>query len=244
MDFEQHSAWELFLDELSGLHRFMDLFTAAWCTEYRASGGNIPCTSGCYGCCSLAVNCTFGEAVAITASLDSLQAAHVASHAGKLKILAEETNDLKSFLRDHRRTAGWCPFLDSQKGCCSVYAVRPLACRALISTLECRWCSVDFASLPAGEKRAYLDSIDSGAAAYPLHYARVPQETGRELEERCLTMMHDSLGFSLYGSLPVLVHLVADHGLAAAGSVGAVYEILKKSGFTHPLLTNLNEAGS
>ena len=50
--------------------------------------------------------------------------------------------------------------------------------------------------------------------------------------------MAERCGFSLYGSMPVMVNLICDHGLAEACGKGvdAVGRILAESGLDNPLL--------
>jgi len=224
--------------ELAQQQTFMEMFTAAWCADYRSGGGTIHCGRGCSGCCTLAVSCTLTEASVIAESLSGAQAAAVTAHALKLRDRMAGITDLKEYLRLHRREMGGCPLLDAD-GACGVYPVRPLSCRALISTKENRWCTVDFSELSLEDKRDYVESLDRSVVAFPLHYVASTRDTGQELEARGLSLMQMTFGYSLYGSLPVLLHLVREHGLGSAADGAEAAAILRSSGFEHPLLTDL-----
>ena len=230
--------WQELHEELLQQQTFMEMFTAAWCSDYRGAGGIIHCGRGCSGCCSLAVSCTLTEATVIAECLNGAQAAAVTAHALRLRDLTAGIDSLKEYLRMHRREMGGCPLLEAD-GACGVYPVRPLSCRALISTKESRWCTVDFSELSSEEKQVYIESLDRSVVAFPLHYVASTRETGQELEARGLSLMQKAFGFSLYGSLPVLLHLVREHGLGSAASGAEAAAILQSSGFGHPLLTDL-----
>ena len=232
------ASWNELREELAHQQAFMEMFTAAWCSDYRRAGGIIHCGRGCSGCCSLAVSCTLTEAVAIAESLSECQAAAVTAHALELRDRMTGIDSLKDYLRMHRREMGGCPLLDAD-GACGIYPVRPLSCRALISTRENHWCTVDFSELSSEEKRDFVESLDRSVVAFPLHYVASTRDTGQELEGRCLSLMQETFGYSLYGNLPVLLHLVSEHGLGSAYSGAEAAAILQSSGFDHPLLTNL-----
>lgn len=231
------AVWQPLLEELNLQYSFMDQFSAAWVSDYRSGGGEIYCGRGCSRCCSLAVNCTLTEAVRLASSLDQQQANVVGEYVERLKGEAAGCGDLKSYLSMQRTVMGACPLLDNANAC-SVYGTRPLSCRALHSTKESHWCGVDFSGMNSDEKREYVESLDRSVVAFPLHYVASLQETGSELEGRCLAVMEKSFGFSLYGSMPVLVHLVRDHGLVELVGSGrmAVEAYVAERGLDHPYL--------
>jgi hypothetical protein len=105
--------------------------------------------------------------------------------------------------------------------------------------MESNWCGVDFATIPAAEKEQYLASLDRSVAAFPLHYAASPQETGREFESRQLTHMQELFGFSCYGCMPVLVHLVNGHALSEATDRDQAERLVREAGFASPLLVSM-----
>ena len=229
--------WPELIEEVVQQQSCLDLLTAAWLGEYAAAGGKIYCGRGCSGCCSLAVSTTLTEAVAIARTLDDSQRSAVHRHAELLRAKVGNVADLKGYLRMHRQEAGPCPLLTAE-GVCGVYGSRPLSCRALLSTRESRWCGVDFSLVSAEEKRAFLESLDQAVVAFPLHYVATTREMGQEMEAQACRRLMEQLGFSLYGSLPVLLHLVTDHGLAEACGNGykAAQACVRRSGFDNRFL--------
>lgn len=236
-----NETWHSLLDELNLQQSFMDQFGAAWVADYRSAGGQIYCERGCRECCSLTVNCTVTEALILAQTLSDQQLKAVDGYVAKLKVEMVHCSDLKEYLRMQRTVLGWCPILD-QDGACGAYGSRPIACRALLSTKENRWCGVDFAGLSSTEKENYLQSLDRLVTAFPLHYVASTRETGQDLEARALNLQEQSFGFSLYGCMPVLVHLVHNYGLADAIIAGreAVEECLASAGFMHPFLVTFS----
>lgn len=234
--------WEELIEEAGRQQHCLDLLSAGWQGEYASRGGRIFCGKGCRGCCSLVVNATCADAVAIAGTLSDLQADAVREHVDRVRLLAGRSAGLKEFLRRHRQEMGFCPLLDP-KGACSVYFRRPLSCRALLSTLESTWCSTDFGSLGPGEKESFLASLDRTAVAFPTHYAAFPRDTGAELENAANRRMSRTFGFYLSGNLPVLIHLFRDHSLQAACSAGreAVIDLLAATGLDNPLLVEVGQ---
>jgi Fe-S-cluster containining protein len=221
-----------------------DTIIRAWIHDYTHSGGQVHCGRGCRGCCSLAVNATFPEASFLAGIVTEPQAARVAEHVARLRAHLPECGDLKSFLRLHRRTIGFCPLLNDD-GSCGVYERRPFSCRSLLATRESRWCSIDFGELTTEEKAAFVESLDRSVVAFPMHYAAMPQELGQEMEDRIAVEMVESCGFSLYGNLTVLIHLERNHGLseAVAQGIGVTTELLARTGLDHPFLVTLTTGG-
>src|SRR5690606_36919700 len=92
----------------------------------RAPAGSVACKAGCDHCCYQPVGVTAPEALAIfdhlkqTRSVEAL--AQLTAHVAKRH---EQTRDLSAAERFSPEQP--CPFLES--GHCSVYEVRPLACR-------------------------------------------------------------------------------------------------------------------
>ncbi|HEY6009406.1 MAG TPA: YkgJ family cysteine cluster protein, partial [Geobacteraceae bacterium] len=195
--------WQELTAEIRAGQTFLEMGVRSWMTEYAARGGKIFCGRGCSDCCTLAVNVPFSETLAIAALLTDLQAARLAAHVERLIRLPTAAADMKNYLRRHRQELGPCPFLDAD-GACSVYAVRPCACRALLATRESRWCAMDFATLTSAEKEAFVAGLDRNVVDFPMHYAAYPREFGQEMEATAARRMTETFGFSLYGSLPLL----------------------------------------
>lgn len=224
------------LAKLAGQRQFLELLTGSLTAAYGSSGGIIHCARGCSGCCSLVVNCTLVEAIAIALVLDEERALLVDAHVERLKGLLAGVSDLKGYLRSHRQQAGACPLLEGD-GSCGIYADRPISCRALLSTREKRWCVTDFALLSPEEKRMFMESLDK-EAAFPTHYLASTRDAGAELENGLALAMAAACGFSIYGNMPVLVHLATRHDLAGAISQGrtGVAKLLEETGLDNPLL--------
>ncbi|HEY5973179.1 MAG TPA: zinc/iron-chelating domain-containing protein, partial [Geobacteraceae bacterium] len=126
-------------------------------------------------------------------------------------------------------------------GCCGVYPVRPLSCRALLSTREPTWCGTDFATLTSEEKQMFMAGLDRSIVAFPLHYVAATQEQGQLREGGLAHEMAEQFGLYLYGNLPALVFLEREYRLSAAVAAGrgAAMELLAKAGLDHPYLVTL-----
>ena len=205
--------WQNLTDAVREQQALFDSDIQAWIDNYTHAGGRIYCGEGCSNCCTLAVNCTFPEALRISASLSAPQAARVRKHADRLLTHVRQVSDLKSYLRMHRQQIGFCPFL-ANDGNCGIYRERPLSCRSLLSTRESHWCGFDFAELSSEIKRAFVESLDKGVTSFPLHYVAATQDRGQELEAETSRQMAERIGFSLYGNLPFLVYLEREHHLS------------------------------
>ncbi len=229
-----------FLQEVRQRQLLLDQLCSAWSSEQRQRGAALYCAKGCSGCCSLAVNCTFPEAVLVASTLDSRQQERLRQRAPLLYRTASAAHDLKGWLTGYRSQAGPCPFLE-EDGACGIYAVRPLSCRALLATKAPRWCTTDFSSLTPEEKQAFMASLDRSVAAFPTHYAATTQEIGRELEEATLRQMEGQYGFALVGLLPWLVWLECEQGLSSRLAEGAelLQEYLTDKGLDNPFLLAL-----
>lgn len=112
------------------LHALMDRIAEEGAEESaagRAAAGGFACRAGCSHCCRHPVGVTFGEALALREALAALPRAgrealseHVSAAAAATA--AVPWADLAGLA---------CPLL--QDGRCSLYAARPLPCRALLS---------------------------------------------------------------------------------------------------------------
>jgi Fe-S-cluster containining protein len=192
----------------------LDERIARW-RQGPGAGVRLWCGPGCGNCCSLAVNATYPEALAITATLSAEHREHVAAAAARIIAHARQSQDARNFLAGYRQAVGPCPFLDGT-GNCSIYHARPLACRALLATRPPDWCGINLAGLPAFERDPFLASLDRTVVAYPTHYAAVPQELAAAFERGLLFAMLRSNGFAFSGLLPLLVWLTIDPGFATA----------------------------
>lgn len=238
---QQLEQWKDILAEVERQLRFMDMICSSAATDYRSRGGEIFCGKGCGSCCTLAVNCTAAEALLVARTLDEKQQGRLKSYVERLKGAVGEAADLRSYLRLHRKELGGCPFLDD--GICGVYHARPFSCRALLSTRESRWCGADFSKMKADEKQAFVESLDRSAVAFPMHYLASTQNAGRELEMQASMQTTKVFGFSLYGSMPALVHLFAEYSLLDALGKGAdaVLAVAASAGLDSPFVLQVEK---
>lgn len=227
----------MFASLVQSCHEQLDAATARQVADYSARGGRIFCGPGCSNCCSLVVNATLPEALAIAASLNPAQVAAVKGHVEAMLAGWDDQRDLKGYLRWHRQSVGLCPLL-TKGGECGVYPLRPLACRSLLATRPADWCAVDFGTLSSLEKELFMSSLDRSAVAFPTHYFAASQELGQELEQRLTLAQQATWGFSLSGNLNVLIFLQLEFGIAEVVGQGgaAVAGLLGQSGLARPLL--------
>jgi Fe-S-cluster containining protein len=96
----------------------------------RLPAGTIACKPGCDHCCHQVVGVTPPEALAIVEhlhrKLDQAELARVAARVADAHARADGLTSAERFSPAHP-----CPFLDA--GQCSIYEVRPLACRGMNS---------------------------------------------------------------------------------------------------------------
>jgi Fe-S-cluster containining protein len=95
----------------------------------------------------------------VAEQLSAQQTAELADYVERIKKAHKNWGNLKSYLKEHRQKLGPCPFL-SQQDSCTIYPLRPLACRAMLSTRPAAWCTVDFSELDSWDKQAYESSLD------------------------------------------------------------------------------------
>lgn len=220
-------------------HHEFDNFTDQWLADYQSANKNIYCQSGCSACCRLAVHATFPEANAIAAQLSAQQAETLNAYILRLKERLSDLHDLKVYLRQHRQSIGPCPFLD-RAGDCSIYALRPLACRALLSTKPADWCAVDFSALDEWDKQVFANSLDRQVVAWPTHYVLATQDFARRLEQRILEQMQNEYGWRLSGNLSVMTWLEKSYQFSKRNlTLQQVETILSEHRFDNPLLLSL-----
>lgn len=237
--------WQPLLNEVRAAQATLDLNIRTWSEGYDETGGKVFCGKGCSGCCNLAVNTTFTEALRIARILAEPAAARIRAHARRLLERVGTAGDLKSFLRLHRQEIGSCPLL-REDGACGVYEERPLACRSLIATRESRWCGLDFATLAPAEKEEFITGLDRNVVAFPMHYAAAPQELAQELEARACQRMAARFGFYLYGNLPFLIFLERRYRLSTVVEKGydATVSLLERKGADNPFLVMVGRGGA
>ncbi len=198
----------------------LDEGIASW-QQGDAAKIRIWCGPGCGNCCTLTVNTTLSEAFAICAALDDVQRQQLHASVAKLKEHARQCSDPRAFLTGYRDAVGPCPFLDATNNC-SIYACRPLACRALLATRPPDWCGVNLALLPEIDRDGFLASLDRKVVAWPTHYAAAPQDLASELERGLIFAMFRAYGFGVTGSLLLMVDLAGRPDCMSALASGVV----------------------
>lgn len=94
---------------------------------------HLACGAGCGSCCCAQVGVEWPEAFAILRHLqDTLSAADFLALMGRLSALAQQVGELDPGARWQVQAP--CAFLDAETQSCTIYAVRPLACRGYTST--------------------------------------------------------------------------------------------------------------
>ena len=174
----------------------------------------IYCQKGCGNCCSLVVNCSFPEAASIAHKLGSELQQQTTAMVSRIMAVAEDSGNLKDFLRNYRNSIGGCVFLADDDQACTIYSARPLTCRALLSTRPSAWCGVDFATLHPLEKEAFLSSLEHDIVNFPTHYLAAPQDLASELESDLIWSMQEQCGYGLSGNLIYLIWLELEHDLS------------------------------
>ncbi len=233
--------WQDILSETARQQSFMEQLCATVTAAYRQQGGKIFCEKGCSSCCTLAVNCTAAEALLVAGALDKAQKSSLNGYIEQLRELAGGISEFREYLRLYRRDLGGCPFLVGSS--CGIYAARPISCRALLATRESFWCGVDFGSLDAAEKQLFIESLDRTVTAFPLHYLAATRDAGQNLEAQASLQMLKEFGFSLYGSMPLLVYLFTECALLESIEAGAdaVLRSAAASGFDNPFFLQIEK---
>lgn len=234
--------WENLKEAVKNEAADLDGLIAEWQKEYTTTGRRIFCAAECSNCCTLFVQSTLVEALLVAEGLDAMQVYKLQDYVLRQRESLAGADDFLTVLRKQRSAIGPCPFLDSS-GCCSIYAQRPLACRALLSTKPAEWCSVDFSTLDPLEKRLYLESLERSVVAYPVHYVASTQNAAQHAEARVLKQMETLLpGGAISGNFPLLVYLAYTTNLAAQINNGMAKnwsQQVQSSAFFHPLLLNI-----
>lgn len=232
--------WEGLKEEVKNEAIALDGEIAEWLKMRATTGKRIFCAAGCSNCCTLFVQATLIEALLVAAELDATQLYKLQEYVLRQRESLTGVSDLLTILRKQRQEIGPCPFLDSA-GSCSIYAQRPFACRALLSTKPAEWCSVDFSTLDPLEKRLYLESLERPVVAFPVHYVATTQNSAQSVEARLLKQMEARLGAAISGNFPLLVYLAYTTNLVSKIEVNPAnwLQLLQSSPFFHPHLIEI-----
>jgi len=229
--------WKNIKQSLQNEAAALDGVIAEWQAARVAAGKRLFCAAGCSNCCTLFVQSTLAEARIVAEQLDAPQFAKLEEYILRQRECFAGEDDFLTILRKQRTTLGPCPFLDDT-GSCGVYALRPLACRALLSTKDPAWCAADFSNLDPLEKRLYLESLEREVVAYPVHYVASTQAAAQGTETRLLEQIQALPGGAISGNFPLLVYLAHINSHAAEEDTNWS-QLFLVSTFYHPLLINL-----
>ena len=229
--------WEGLKEVIKNEAVSLDSLIAEWLKTRATTGKRIFCAAGCSNCCTLFVQSSLIEALLVAAELDAAQLYKLQEYVLLQRKSLTGVSDFLTILRKQRQEIGPCPFLDNSDRC-SIYAQRPLACRALLSTKPAEWCSVDFSTLDPLEKRLYLESLERPVVAFPVHYVAAIQNSAQSVEARLLIQMEDQLGAAISGNFPLLVYLAYTTNLPSRikENHAQCLQILQSNPFFHPLL--------
>ena len=235
--------WESLKQAVRNEATALDGIIGGWLQERSVTGRGVFCGAGCSNCCTLFVQATLIEALLVAEELDAQQAYKLQDYVLRQRESLADASDLLTILRQQRQEIGPCPFLDNA-GCCSIYAQRPLACRALLSTKPAAWCSVDFSTIDPLEKRLYLESLEREVVAFPVHYVASTQNVAQSAEARILEQMKTLPGGAISGNFPLLVYLAYTSNLAAQikEEITNWPQQFQSSAFFHPLLLQIPPA--
>lgn len=237
--------WPEILAELETGRSQIDEHSSAFQALAADHRSRIYCEKGCCNCCTLTVDCSFPEALAISRALSQQQHQLVTEKIPQLTELSRQAGNLKEFMRRFREQLGGCPFLAHENGCCTTYHLRPFSCRALLSTRNSSWCAVDFASLHPLEKEAFLSSLDQELVAFPTHYLASSQKQGLALETRAVSAMGEAFSIAMSGNLIYQVWLEQQFRLSAVIEEGAaaVVALLREQQLALPFLLRVEQHG-
>jgi Fe-S-cluster containining protein len=172
----------------------------------RAPEGSVACRAGCDHCCHQIVGVTAPEAFAI---FEHLKRTRSPEELERLKARVEAQYERARGLPSAERFSPEHPCVFLESGSCSIYEVRPLACRG-VNSLDAADCET---RLRDPEARAQFLEQGHGGRCYlePLRAFRAVS-AGLQLGLSELYRL-DTRGLDLLGAMHVLLH-----GNASAGS--------------------------
>ena len=197
-------------------------------TAFRLGTPAMACKAGCGWCCHQQVGVSVPEAIRIAIHLRALPGDEGEALAERLRDADDRTNGLTTSQRSAAKLA--CAFLVD--GSCSIYGVRPLRCRGLISTDEsfCRASFSDPAAVKAGLELGTLRPVFLGAPQHvydqalngvlkALHFARLA-DYGLELHAAARELLDQPKRMALWlkqRAAPKSAALVPDPGADLKG---------------------------
>jgi Fe-S-cluster containining protein len=187
----------------------------------RAVNGRVACQVGCDHCCHQSVGVTPAEAITLVAharkTFDREQLEALARRVGDARQRTVGLSSSERFSPDHP-----CPFLDGAR--CSVYEVRPLACRG-VNSLDADECRRELREPKAREAflaagvggRAYLEPIRATHAVSAGLQLGLAELFGLDMQPLDLIAAADAL---LNGSSEIPEQWIAGHASLDAARGG------------------------
>lgn len=141
----ERSTVQQMVAEAQGLGRLSLPLAAYSVSDTLRAGDSTPyaCQAGCALCCHQVVGATAAEWGEIQTYLGPARLAeHAQRNADKLERWAANLRRNAAAKKPLKALSDWrgkepCPFLDASKQVCTIYPVRPLACRVVTSTKRC-----------------------------------------------------------------------------------------------------------
>jgi Fe-S-cluster containining protein len=153
----------------AALDRVFALADQSWdatrsAVSFRLHTPPMACKAGCGWCCHQQVGISVVEAVRIAVHIQSLPPDQAAAVADRLRVLDAKTNRMPTSRRAKAKLP--CAFLVD--GACSIYGVRPLRCRGLIS-IDVGFCVASFEDEAATKARMERGELRPAFLGAPQH---------------------------------------------------------------------------
>ncbi|AWN23037.1 zinc/iron-chelating domain-containing protein [Deinococcus irradiatisoli] len=208
--------------------------------EYTASGGQVYCGAGCFGCCNMPIRLSLAEAALIASVLTPEEAHKVDKHARKVVHNARTAPSEDEYVHRHRLKVGYCPLLGAD-GACTRYDVRPTRCRDTFSAFPAVYCQEGtWESMTKAERRDYQREVRrTPGTDGETHFIAPLEELSEPVWNACSRAMRQAWGLEAWGDFWVLTTLAARSGFMAAverGDKGAALREARQAGLEHPAL--------
>ncbi|HVJ55043.1 MAG TPA: YkgJ family cysteine cluster protein [Aliidongia sp.] len=131
------------------------------------------CAQGCDACCHQRIACTVPEAIGIALGLSARSDEEIAGVAGRAREVHEKSATLDPLARI--RTGLPCPLL--QDGACSIYEMRPLACRT-VNSYDRKACDRFFRAFAFDKPRPQWGTITEATGQMLLGFGRALDSVG------------------------------------------------------------------
>jgi Fe-S-cluster containining protein len=189
------------------------------------------------------------EALVLANVLNKEQYVRVYEHAQRVLAYA---NDTPNYLEGFRYSEiGWCPFLDTEHGACTIYPYRPANCRHVYSNMPSRYCQTGieryFEQHPEHYEE-FLNQLDPNINEEGLPYIEPLQDIFYGKYEFYLTVLAAKYcNFSLYGEMSWLITLARGYDLwgmvtASGVTLSDFRQNIRNTGWYHDnVLTDCQE---